>query len=84
MADGGQLSRVETEFSTHADSDEGEASPKTLQARPVSSNRAKDEREKRTYRACLHVRRRTAATNSEGLDVPTHTLKHWLTSFRHI
>lgn len=61
MANGTDLSRIDTSLSAHLDpeDDDEEASPKTLQqAGRTHSNREKSEREKRTYRACLHCRQR--------------------------
>lgn len=60
MANGADLGRIDTQLSANLDpDDEDEASPKTLQhSGKGQTSREKSEREKRTYRACLHCRQR--------------------------
>ena len=60
MAEGAPLSRIDTDLSSaQLDAEDEEASPKTLQQTGKGlSSREKSEREKRTYRACLHCRQR--------------------------
>lgn len=60
MANGAELTRIDTDQSAHLEySEDDEPSPKTLQqSGRTGSSREKSEREKRTYRACLHCRQR--------------------------